>query len=385
MKDKFRNFLTVGMATATMATATDAQPKAKNVNNSSYSVTQEEMQPEKKKPMRPELKKDNPQRAAYQSYEAYQQYVEAMRDVKAEEENVKQLKEYEKVKEKLVKYLNTAEKNHQKDAKKNLEESIKRIDQMILEEKKIDPKKRYEDARALSLEDFQKTAVTINRAFEVADKERERFADIVYSDSYVEKAEREGLSTEDIKERQEAALIDIQLEDPFHDLSSGGVKVWGIYRPKGSPVVFGRKPGTYTLSTNESAISAFVFHEAGHVITDGGKTMSKKAMSLLKKGYSRSGNKEIDDYLSDSTEIDARKKQFERDLERSGIWKYGEPFTEEHLQKSIELRKNWELGGGSIEFLGFLEFMKHKKIIDIMNKIADNHPIILGSETEIAL
>ncbi len=72
-------------------------------------------------------------------------------------------------------------------------------------------------------------------------------------------------------------------------------------------------------------------------------------------------------YYATPTEILARKSVFEHELEKKGIKKYGEPFTEEHYRKVIDLMKKGELNKNSIEFLHIYD---KDALIEIMNTIA---------------
>lgn len=55
-------------------------------------------------------------------------------------------------------------------------------------------------------------------------------------------------------------------------------------------------------------------------------------------------------YFSSPTEMYSRKKQFEHDLEKSCIWKYGEKFTFAHYKRAINLVKTGKFHFGSQQF-----------------------------------
>jgi hypothetical protein len=74
------------------------------------------------------------------------------------------------------------------------------------------------------------------------------------------------------------------------------------------------------------------------------------------------------EYYGDPTELDARKKAMEYEMEVLGIKKYGERFSQRHLE---ELREKFkDLSHNSREFL---ELINPKYFIRIMNTIADVH------------
>ncbi len=71
-------------------------------------------------------------------------------------------------------------------------------------------------------------------------------------------------------------------------------------------------------------------------------------------------------YESDPTELDGRKKVLEYEMDLLGMKKYGEPFTQEHLDQ-LYLEFN-NLSPNSQEFI---DHIQKEYIIEIMNTIAD--------------
>ena len=72
---------------------------------------------------------------------------------------------------------------------------------------------------------------------------------------------------------------------------------------------------------------------------------------------------------TDPTELDARKKVLEYELEKMGVRKYGEEFTDSIIQKVFELYRTNKLSVHSLEFLDHIKLDHLKKI---MNTIATN-------------
>ena len=123
----------------------------------------------------------------------------------------------------------------------------------------------------------------------------------------------------------------------------------------------------------------YAIHEYAHKITKGNKFISSKAIALFGQAFdsltavSRFCYKEEDtlkilSYYSDPTEMYARKKVFEHDLENLGVKKYGEKFTEKHYNKVIKLFNENKLSRGSREFVLSI---KLSMMIRVMNEIAD--------------
>lgn len=73
------------------------------------------------------------------------------------------------------------------------------------------------------------------------------------------------------------------------------------------------------------------------------------------------------EYLSNPTEIDARKAELEYHLERLGVWKYGESFTEKTYHDALLLSNEKKTSFNSYLLL---HMMDKEKLIEIMNTIA---------------
>lgn len=217
-------------------------------------------------------------------------------------------------------------------------------------------------------------------AYQKYDAQREWLVGVVHSPAYEAKArQNEGLSPEKIAQRKEASLRDeISLNDQFHTTGQDNIGVRDPYsRRSRIRVRFGKIPPEKAQSYKESYPGAehyqdvpVAVHEMEHEVTEGERGMSETAKRLYKEAYAGVGSEtKIGAYLSKPEELDARKRVFEYELERNGIWKYGESFTQEHLQKALELRKAGKLTDDSQVFL---DLLKPEKIPEIMNTIAGN-------------
>ena len=123
-------------------------------------------------------------------------------------------------------------------------------------------------------------------------------------------------------------------------------------------------------------------HEYSHKITNGNNKMTFHETELLSESFDSLATSSLFagkdtslilknvTYLSDPTEIFARKKVFDYDLERLGVKKYGETFTPSHYLRALELMKQGKLMYGSSDFL---RIIKPKYIERVMNKISDNN------------
>ena len=107
-------------------------------------------------------------------------------------------------------------------------------------------------------------------------------------------------------------------------------------------------------------------HEYEHQATRANKGISHYAKKLYHKSLTPEGLK--DKYRSDPTELDARKKALEYEMEKLGIKKIGEPFTREHYKKLLDLKMEFKLSIGTQEFI---EIIKPEYFEKIMNTIAE--------------
>lgn len=118
-----------------------------------------------------------------------------------------------------------------------------------------------------------------------------------------------------------------------------------------------------------------MIHEGEHQATDAESGMSEFAKDLYKKAFTKQYMTEGDQiinmgqegYFENVTEIDARKKVLEYEMEKLGVKKYSEKFTQEHYQKLLELQKEGKLSKNSNQFL---RMIKPKFVEQIMTTIA---------------
>src|SRR5690606_20062624 len=104
------------------------------------------------------------------------------------------------------------------------------------------------------------------------------------------------------------------------------------------------------LNTLDAALQdSSSLHEHTHQMTLGNEQISEYATKIYQEGViDEEAYQQLQlehkglfpgsyEYFIDPTELDARKKVLEREMELLGIKKYGEEFTEEHYSKLMEL------------------------------------------------
>ena len=115
----------------------------------------------------------------------------------------------------------------------------------------------------------------------------------------------------------------------------------------------------------DKIIPTLAIHEGQHLITDADDGMSDLAKQIYKEAYIPSGNNKDDEYFGRPTELDARKKALDFDMEKFGIKKYEEKFTPKHHKELLKIKK--KLSSDSNEFL---DKIKPESIQKIFNTIA---------------
>lgn len=142
-----------------------------------------------------------------------------------------------------------------------------------------------------------------------------------------------------------------------------------IYMPTGAE----DKASYMYANRDANDIETVGIHEMTHQLTDAEILMSSYAKNLYSKSFdaTRLTPYELEDvlYFLDPTERDARKKVLEYEMDQLGIKKYGEPFTDKHLEILEKFQKEGVLSRGSDEFL---RMTKKEYLIQIMNTIARN-------------
>ncbi len=122
-------------------------------------------------------------------------------------------------------------------------------------------------------------------------------------------------------------------------------------------------------------------HEYSHASDYGGENIPEGTKKVFKKDYTfkkrqTEFEKKYDsihkekygkEYYSNPTEILARKAVFDTELEKLGIKKYEEEFTQEHYKKIKKLKKEGKLSRNSDQFFRMFE---RDALIMIMNTIA---------------
>ncbi len=110
-------------------------------------------------------------------------------------------------------------------------------------------------------------------------------------------------------------------------------------------------------------------HEMLHASTEGDYDITEKARTMLIESYKAIGGEGIDAYLSNPSERLARKQLLDMEMERLGIKKYGDKFTQEHYEKMM---KHYLIGDFSQDAEDFIQTTKPEYFEKIFDEIASN-------------
>lgn len=205
----------------------------------------------------------------------------------------------------------------------------------------------------------------------------------IESDEYLKKLAKEMNITERLaKEHQKVRVNNIK------NISYNFVTDGMIFMETATPTNFGGFYAYYTSGTNEITLPYnidikneyarnyfydAILHEILHESTDFEKGMSSQSKILLKDSYtSKKGESKEDSlYFSEPGELIVRKQILDLMMEKRGIKKFDEKFTEEHYEILLKLKEERKLEQNEIEMIDHIE--KEGDFIKIMNELAENN------------
>jgi len=221
---------------------------------------------------------------------------------------------------------------------------------------------------------------------------KQEFVRHISSNAYLIKLAKE--FDGDMKRALEEQRTRIELTDTVDIDANSNARTW----PEGLE----NADGYYSLRDHEIKVDGHVFmmtdryrsdvvrHEIAHASTRGDMRITDNARRILQQSYESTkigdanyydskgnflGLKQSygmdDDYLGNDTERLARKQQLDLDMERLGVKKYGEEFTQEHYERIFEEYSKGTLSIGAEEFIETTkqDLEEYKKIF---NEVADN-------------
>jgi hypothetical protein len=222
------------------------------------------------------------------------------------------------------------------------------------------------------------------------DKIFEKLINHVAGSEYLEKLSKEyGCSVEEAKKIQEARVDAVKAGD--YSLIQGPSGFNWRYEPDGS---IKKNSAKVSLEYGVKNKDEIITHEVlGHKATFAEFGLSDKAQQTFKEAYrdnpefllnyakeekfnmstpekTKETFEDLTKYFSNISEMYARKKNLEMEMETLGIKKYGQKFTPEHIVILNEFKKQNKLSDSAKHFL---EIIKPEYLEIIFNEIAENN------------
>ncbi len=198
----------------------------------------------------------------------------------------------------------------------------------------------------------------------------------ISSDEYLDKLAKEmNISKWAAAEHQKIRVINIRnlsyefkhRTQIFFDTNGMG---YAYYSPSKKNIVL---PFDENL-TNPEAKSFFyevILHEVLHESTQFEEGMSSKSIKNLKKTFKikdTNESKEDREYYSEPGELIVRKQILDLEMEKLGLKKYGEKFTDEHYKKLLILKKDNKLSPDATDFI---DHIKPEDLPKVINDLAE--------------
>lgn len=198
------------------------------------------------------------------------------------------------------------------------------------------------------------------------------------SPEYLKKIAKEmNISEHDAKEQQQTRLKNLQ--NVSYDFKNSGL-IFQLTRKTSSEgaIAFHMSenneiylPYNIDLKNEKEKrdFYAIIQHEMLHGLIPSDEMISQKANNLLTESFDSSLVKKDDNYFTPS-ELLVRKQVLDIEMEKLGIKKYGEEFTNEHYQKLLSLADENKLSSNALELIVFI---KSNNFLKVMNELAENN------------
>ncbi|MHB8904031.1 MAG: hypothetical protein ACYC40_02935 [Patescibacteria group bacterium] len=202
--------------------------------------------------------------------------------------------------------------------------------------------------------------------------------DHIGSDEYLKKLAKEmNISEREAKEQQQTKLKNLQ--NISYDFRNSGL-IFQLTRKtssEGAVAMHMSQNNEILLPYNidlkdekeKRNFYAIIQHEMLHGSANSDEKMSSKANNLLTESFQSSYVEKGDNYFTPS-ELIVRKQVLDLEMEKLGIKKYGEEFTNKHYQELLDLAAKDKLSSNALELIWFI---KSNNFLKIMNELAENN------------
>lgn len=274
-----------------------------------------------------------------------------------------------KNKEVLLSVYNSKDESQIPLAKSDSLSFLKEIDQIKLD---VDKEKKK-----LTIEDKKNAKEKIIEILALVEQAKLELIKHIQSDEYLNNLGKEiDISEKAAKEHQKTRISNIKnLSLEFKTSSGIGMDTNGFgyaYYRRDLNKIF--MPYNINLKNDYDKKEFYnaLLHEILHESTQTSKGMSVKSMNVLEESFQQKDSTETKEkvsYYSNPVELIVRKQILDLEMEKLGIKKYGEVFTEDHYKKLKELRDKYELSSDAIQLI---DHIKPEEFTKIMNELAEN-------------
>jgi hypothetical protein len=118
-----------------------------------------------------------------------------------------------------------------------------------------------------------------------------------------------------------------------------------------------------------------ILHEILHESTQYEKGMSYKSIETLEKSFKtkyKDEPKEEREYYNDAGELIVRKQILDLEMEKLGLKKYGEKFTNEHYKKLLILKEENKLSSDALDFISHIKPEDFPKVINDLAELKNS-------------
>lgn len=161
-----------------------------------------------------------------------------------------------------------------------------------------------------------------------------------------------------------------EMKERFGKNDPNGAFVTGLYGGLNNNTVYFSYETDIAKGFNKEALQRTMRHEFLHASMGVTAYMTEESKQIFDASFDdklKKDSPELNTYYQDHAERIARKQELDMEMDKLGIKKYGEEFTQKHYEKLIEYAKK---GGLSRHATEFLKTTKPEYFEKIFNKIA---------------
>ena len=232
-----------------------------------------------------------------------------------------------------------------KELEKNYEE--KKIIYQKLDQEAASLEKRFADIQAgLIPKDLEEVVANAPKMFQTVQEAKRKASLIISTNEYLNKLKEEFSCSDEEALKHQRVRLDNIIRTPFYFEPQERLEDTGAKAFYSDNEFWGKNGVTLPYNNVDlETLEELAIHEFLHAATRGERGLSPKSKQKLSESFMP--NKSIDSpdlasYHQKATERYVRLKMLEQELDRLGIKKLGERFTEEHFNKMMNIFNSQE-------------------------------------------